>query len=340
MPKLKLKNAAKKQYSDSELLVYESESSNEEKFNNGKTELSEEEAEQLQCKNKELQEVAQELMSLDNFFKPAKKIEVKYEMSYSDINDSDIENNKTLLVFKQRQQKYIPTLIDDEDVQSSCLHFIYTLGKRITTKKFQNYIQNNVLPHVTSSRTSMSLETARTWLHHLGLSFFGMGSSWYAALCKKEKSKALMISEFLTKTHDHFIIISAKINELNLSLAFLQKAHVIIKPGKNDDGCTNHSAFASDALCTKNMNLYPNSKQSRLHDDLSSNDFNYIFRNQLKGIQQVLYEYNLWPTSGLKLKCENNYYDSSIPNCCVCHLLSAQPNFIMQKSALKELIIE
>ncbi|CAG8444473.1 8578_t:CDS:2, partial [Cetraspora pellucida] len=193
-------------------------SSNEEEFNNGETELSEEEAEcQLpyysggskhtqQCKNKELQEAAQGSMSLDNFFKSVKKLEVKYEMSDSDINDSNIENNKshsyvklslkisqqvfqcdpwmarhicewskswitteTLPVSKQEQRKYIPTLIDDEDVQSSCLHFICTMGERITVEEFQNYVQNNVLPHVSSSRTSISLETARTWLRHLGL---------------------------------------------------------------------------------------------------------------------------------------------------------------------------
>ncbi|CAG8647591.1 14551_t:CDS:2 [Cetraspora pellucida] len=258
MPKSKLKNVAKKciltqsrnndgkflaadseynnlEYSDSELLIYKSESSNKEKFNNGETELSEEEDNKAsggqlpyysdgskhtqQCKNKELQEAAQGSMSLDNFFKPVKKLKVKYKMSDSDINDSDIENNssisekinklsnnlkdmknmntyeylcllamhkylatifnykeshshvklsleisqqvfqhgpwmachicewskswittETLFVFKQGQRKYIPTLIDDENVQSSYLHFIHTMGERITAEKFQNYV--------------------------------------------------------------------------------------------------------------------------------------------------------------------------------------------------------
>lgn len=602
MPKSKLKNAAKKriltqsrnndgrflaadpeynylEYSDPELLVYESESSNEEEFNNGETELSEEEAERLvyenssfyniqwdnkasggrlpyysggskrtqQRKNKGLREAAQGSMSLDNFFKPVKKLEVKYEMSDSDISDSDIENNssisekinklsnnlkdmrnmnayeylrllavhkylaaifnheeshsrvklsleisqqvfqrgpwmarrirewskswittETLPVSKQGQRKYIPTLIDDEDVQSSCLRFIRTMGERITAEKFQNYVQNNVLPHVTSSRTSISLETARTWLRRLGLvyqrhqqgiyydgherpdvvqyraiflekmkdletlmpqfvgenmeiiinpeiseekqmhilvthdecTFYandGRPSVWaplgMLPLRKKGKGKALMISEFLTETRGRLTITSAEINELNLPPTFPQEARVIIKPGKNDDGwwnasdlltqvankaipifeathpncigvfafdnSTNHSAFASDALCTKNMNLYPGGKQSRLRDgwfineqgeqitqpmifpeDLPPDNSNYIFRGQQKGIQQVLRERNLWPTSGLKLKCGNNYYDPSAPNCCARHLLSAQPDFIMQKSALEELIVE
>ncbi|CAG8757606.1 8460_t:CDS:2, partial [Racocetra persica] len=225
MPKSKLKNAAKKciltqsrnndgrflaadseynnlEYSDPKLLVYKSESSNEEEFNNRETELSEEEAEWLQCKNKGLQEAAQGSMSLDNFFKPEKKLEVKYEMSDLDISDSDIENNSSISekinklsnnlkdmknmnayeylhllamhkylaaifnheelysrvklsfeisqqVFQRGQQKYIPTLIDDKNVQSSCLRFIYTMGEKIIAEKFQNYVQNNVLPHIT-----------------------------------------------------------------------------------------------------------------------------------------------------------------------------------------------
>ncbi|CAG8759815.1 833_t:CDS:2, partial [Cetraspora pellucida] len=77
------------EYSDPELLVYESESSNEKEFNNSETELSKEEAEQLVYENRS--------MSLDNFFKPVKKLEVKYKMSDSDINDSDIENNSSIL---------------------------------------------------------------------------------------------------------------------------------------------------------------------------------------------------------------------------------------------------
>ncbi|CAG8744504.1 11590_t:CDS:1, partial [Dentiscutata heterogama] len=75
-------------------------------------------------------------------------------------------------------------------------------------------------------------------------------------------------------------------------------------------------------------------------ENLPSNDPNYVFRNQPKGIYQVLLEHNLWPTSGLKLKCINNYYDSNTPNCCARHLLSAQPDFTMQKSALEKLIVE
>ncbi|CAG8650895.1 9945_t:CDS:1, partial [Dentiscutata heterogama] len=78
------------------------------------------------------------------------------------------------------------------------------------------------------------------------------------------------------------------------------------------------------------MNLFPGGKQSRLRDgwfinkqgervtqpmifpnDLPLDDDNYIFRDQPKGIQQVLRERKLWPSSGLRLKCNKNYCDPS-----------------------------
>ncbi|CAG8807994.1 25404_t:CDS:2, partial [Gigaspora margarita] len=43
-------------------------------------------------------------------------------------------------------------------------------------------------------------------------------------------------------------------------------------------------------------------KQSRLRDDWFINE---------QGIQQVLREHKLWPFSGRRLKCKNNYYDPS-----------------------------
>ncbi|CAG8766094.1 2216_t:CDS:1, partial [Racocetra fulgida] len=199
-----------------------------------------------QRKNKELREAAQGSMSLDNFFKPKQKFEIKYEMSDSDTSDLDVANNnsiseqlntlnnrlkdtknmnayeylrllavhkylnaifsheelqsrielsleisqqvfqrgpwmarcirewskswittRALPVYRQGQRKYTQTLINDEDVQSSCLCYIRTIGERITAKKFQQYIQENILPHLTSSRTLISLETTRTWLRRL-----------------------------------------------------------------------------------------------------------------------------------------------------------------------------
>ncbi|CAG8712410.1 10780_t:CDS:2, partial [Dentiscutata heterogama] len=281
----------------------------------------------------------------------------------------------TLPVSQQDYRKYTPAFIDDEDIQNSCLRFILTMGEKITAKKFQDYVHKNVLPHVTSSHTSILLETARKWLRCLGLvyqqhrqgiyydghecsdvvqhhtifldkmkifeslmpQFVGENMEiiinpeiseenkshifvtheeciFYAndshpsvwaplgmpPLHKKGKSKAIMVSEFLTETHGRLMITSEEMNELSLLSMFSQEARIIIKPEKNDDGCTNHGAFASDALCAKNMNLSPSGKQSRLCDgwfineqDLPPDDPNYIFHDEPKGIRQVLREHNL-----------------------------------------------
>ncbi|CAG8513898.1 8337_t:CDS:2 [Cetraspora pellucida] len=114
--------------------------------------------------------------------------------------------------------------------------------------------------------------------------------------------------KFLTKTCGCLTITSIKINKLNLLSTFSQEAHVIIKSEKNDNGwlnasnlftqvankaisifeatysncigvfafnnSTNYSAFASNALYTKNMNLYPNDKQSKLYDSWFNNEQN------------------------------------------------------------------
>ncbi|CAG8469898.1 13558_t:CDS:2 [Dentiscutata heterogama] len=123
MPKLKCKNAAKEciltqgrdneerfsktidtessnsEYSDPELLIYESENNNEEELDN-EIEPNEEEAKYSkrtqQYKNKELQEAVQGSMSLDNFFEPKKKLDIKYEMSDSDTSDLDITNDSSI----------------------------------------------------------------------------------------------------------------------------------------------------------------------------------------------------------------------------------------------------
>ncbi|CAG8744627.1 13827_t:CDS:2 [Cetraspora pellucida] len=418
------------EYSDPELLVYESENNNEEYFNNEEMKLDDEEAEHSKLK----------------------KLEVKYEMSDSDISDSDIENNssiseqinklknklkdvknmnayeylcflavhkyltaifnheelhsriklsleisqqvfqygpwmarciQTLSVSKQEQQKYISTLIDNKNVQNSCLRFIHTTGERLTVDKFQNYIQNNILPNqdiyynghecpdVVQYRAVFlekmkdlealmpqfvddNMETVINpeinkekqvyiLVTHDECTFYANDSypSVWAPLGmlplhKKGKGKALMVSEFLTETRGCLTITPAEINELNLSSTFPQEARVIVKPGKNDDGwwnasdmlmqvsnkailifeathpncigifafdsSTNHSALASDALCAKNMNLFPVTQPMIFPNDLPLDDDNYIFCNQPKDIQQ--------------------------------------PDFTMQKSALEELIVE
>ncbi|CAG8848603.1 42294_t:CDS:2, partial [Gigaspora margarita] len=133
------------EYSDSELLVYESEDNYEEDFNNKEMELNEKE----QRKNKGLREAAQGAMSLENFFKPVKKLEIKNKSHRIHEWSKSWIMTETLPVSKQGQRKYTQTLIDDENVQSSCLRFICTMGEKITAEKFQNYVQNNILLYVT-----------------------------------------------------------------------------------------------------------------------------------------------------------------------------------------------
>ncbi|CAG8464062.1 1376_t:CDS:2 [Cetraspora pellucida] len=197
------------EYSDPELLIYELENSNETNFDNEKTELNEEEAKQLIYENTNNNSISEQLNTLNNRLKNTKninayeylrllavykylntiffheelqsRIELSFEISQQVFQHGPwmarhiCEWSKrwittgALPIYRQGQRKYTQTLIDDEDVQSSCLHYIHTIDERITAKKFQQYIQNNILPHLTSSCTSILLETARTWLCSLGL---------------------------------------------------------------------------------------------------------------------------------------------------------------------------
>ncbi|CAG8505801.1 17276_t:CDS:2 [Dentiscutata heterogama] len=185
MPKSKLKNAAKKhiliqsrnndgrflaadpeynnlEYSNSELLVYESESSNEKEFNNGEMELSKEEAECL--------EISQQVFKHGSWIAHLIRERTKSWIT-----------TETLPVSKQGQRKYIPTLIDDED----------------------NYVQNNVLPHITSSCTSISLETDRTWLCHLGLS--RLHDSWFINEQGEQITQPMIFPEDLSPDDSNYI---------------------------------------------------------------------------------------------------------------------------------------
>ncbi|CAG8696975.1 6935_t:CDS:2 [Cetraspora pellucida] len=170
MPKSKLKNAAKEyiltqsrnsdekfskstvtensdpeysdqKYSDPELLVFESENSNKEKFNNKKTELNKE-ARQLIYKNN-LQKAAQGSMSLDNFFKLIKKLKIEYEMLDSDISDLDIKNDSSSL---KQLYKLNNKLKDIKNINAYEYLCLLTVHKYLTAifnnyEEFQSYIK-------------------------------------------------------------------------------------------------------------------------------------------------------------------------------------------------------
>ncbi|CAG8537373.1 12774_t:CDS:2 [Ambispora leptoticha] len=287
------------EYSDPELLIYELENSNEANFDNEKTELNEEEAKQLIYENSSFYDLRWDNKASGEL---QSRIELSFEISQQVFQRGPWMARRirewskswiitgALPVYRQGQQKYTQTLIDDEDIQSSCLRYIRTIGERITAEKFQQYIQDNILPHLTSSCTSISLETARTWFRRLGL---GMG-------------KALMILEFLTETRGHLTITFTEISELNLPPTFPQEARSRLR----DSWFIN----AQNERVTQPMIFLKN---------LPPDYDNYIFHDQPKGIRQVLLERNLWPTNGLRLKYENSYYDPSAPNCCARHLFQS-----------------
>ena len=57
-----------------------------------------------------------------------------------------------------------------------------------------------------------------------------------------------------------------------------------------------------------------------------------------KGIEIIIWEWGLWPENGLNAQCEGFKCVAKRTNCCCCRLLFTQPNFVAQKSHLKELI--
>ncbi|CAG8469020.1 11003_t:CDS:2 [Cetraspora pellucida] len=141
-----------------------------------------------QCKNKELQKAAQgnfditdntsiseQLNKLNNILNNIKHMNAYEYLHYLAVHKYftkifDYKKPQSRIKFSfEISQQYISALIDNEDIQSSCLHFICTIGKRITAKNFQIYVNNNILLHITGSCTLILLETARTWLHSLGL---------------------------------------------------------------------------------------------------------------------------------------------------------------------------
>jgi len=55
-----------------------------------------------------------------------------------------------------------------------------------------------------------------------------------------------------------------------------------------------------------------------------------------KGIKTILAERGLWPANSLRLDCPNECSPSS--DCCARKLLSTQPDFIEQRSAIQEVV--
>ena len=57
-----------------------------------------------------------------------------------------------------------------------------------------------------------------------------------------------------------------------------------------------------------------------------------------KGMEQIIREHGLWPEKGLPIECFSFRCPDGCTDCCCHRLLFSQPDFILQKSQLKELI--
>ncbi len=116
--------------------------------------------------------------------------------------------------------------------------------------------------------------------------------------------------------------------------------------------------MAKNALIITKMNLGPEGKQPIMHDGWYINEHedkckqSIIFPNDYsvenlrekpKGIKKILEERNLWPKERINLvckKCLNKDVDDDLTrrNCCARQILSLQPDFLEQRSALEERI--
>ena len=112
------------------------------------------------------------------------------------------------------------------------------------------------------------------------------------------------------------------------------------------DNSSNHAAYRSDALVVSKMNLKPGGKQPKMKDTVFGPDNKHQSmvneNNELKGIKQVLIERGLW-RDGLNADCQlckNKVEDMNRTNCCARRIISLQPDFLSQKSALEEVIME
>ncbi|CAG8681634.1 17040_t:CDS:2, partial [Dentiscutata heterogama] len=244
------------EYNNPELLIHEFKNSNEEEFNNKKTEL-----------NKKEDNKASDSWLLYysgglkyTFFKLIKKLEIEYEISDSNTSDLDLENNSSISKQLNKLNNKLKNMKSINAYEYFCLLTVY---------KYFNTIFNNEESH---SYIKLSLEISKQ-------APLGMPS-----LYKKKKSKAIMVSEFLTETHSQFTITSEKINELNLLSTFLQevlanKAISIFEATHPNyvgvfvfDNSTNYDIFTSDALYAKNINFSSN--------NLPPDDPNYIFHDE------------------------------------------------------------
>src|SRR5437764_15414554 len=94
------------------------------------------------------------------------------------------------------------------------------------------------------------------------------------------------------------------------------------------------------------MNLKHWGKQPKMRDTFFGTDNCHQStvneKNEPKGMKQVLVERGLW-NDGLSADCKlckDKVYDINRTDCCARRIVSLQPDFLSQKSALEEVILE
>src|SRR2546421_9985020 len=196
-------------------------------------------------------------------------------------------------------------------------------------------------------------------------------------LRKKGNGRSIMVSEFLTEAHGRLCLSDEQIfNHRNTP----KEARVYLQPGKNQEGywtskhlvnqvktkaipifetmfpdciglfafdnSSNHAAFKSDALVASKMNLKSGGKQPKMKDTIFglNNRPQSMINNdgEPKGMKQILIERELW-RNGLSADCKlckDKIHDITRTDCCARRIISLQPDFLAQKSALEEVILE
>src|SRR6185369_16802478 len=194
-------------------------------------------------------------------------------------------------------------------------------------------------------------------------------------LHKKGNGKSIMVSEFLTEACGRLKLTAKQIEDCP---DVPEEAQVYLKPGKNDEGywtaeclieqveykaipifealfpnciavfafdnSSNHSTFAPDALVAKRMNIGPGGNAPKMRDTFWGPNNERQSMNfsdgKPKGIKQVLIERGLWKKNmvGECKLCQDRNNDPSRVDCCGRQIISLQPDFLAQKSALVEVI--
>ncbi|GES93332.1 hypothetical protein RCL_jg21131.t1 [Rhizophagus clarus] len=196
-------------------------------------------------------------------------------------------------------------------------------------------------------------------------------------LRKKGNDRSIMVSEFLSEECGRLKLNAQQIQE-NPSIP--KEARAYLQPGKDREGfwtsehlidqvktktipifetlfpncialfafdnSSNHAAFKSDALVASRMNLKPGGKQPKMRNTIfgpSNQHQSMVNENgEPKGIKQVLIERGLWK-NGLNADCQlckDKVDDENRVDCCARWIISLQPDFLGQKSASEEVILE